>query len=218
MDIAMLGTGQVGITLGTRLVDLGHRVVMGSRDAANPRAAGWAGRLGQGASSGTFADAARAGEIVVNATAGVASLDALHAAGADALAGKVLLDVANALDFSAGFPPRVLASSDDSLAERIQRAFPSTRVVKALNSMNCDVMVDPAGLAGGDHDVFVAGDDAGAKETVRGLLREMGWSDEHVVDLGALAAARGTEMFLQLWLTLMQQAGTANFNVRVVRG
>src|SRR4051794_12624463 len=136
MRIGVLGTGVVGRTLAGKLVELGHEVRMGSRQAGNEVALEWVQSAGENASEGAFADAAQFGELVINATAGGASLEALGAAGAENLAGKVLVDVANALDFSGGPPPLVGVSIDDSLGERIQAAFPETRVVKALNTMN----------------------------------------------------------------------------------
>ena len=217
MKIAVLGTGMVGQAIGTKLATLGHDVTMGSRDAANPKATEWAAGPGE-RTVATFADAAASAELVVNATAGVASLEALTLAGADNLAGKVLLDIANPLDFSNGFPPSLSVVNTDSLGEQIQRAFPDAKVVKSLNTMNCDVMVDPARVGDGDHDVFVAGEDADAKATVTALLQSFGWTAEHIHDLGGLASARGTEMYLPLWLSLMGSLGTGNFNIKVVRG
>jgi 8-hydroxy-5-deazaflavin:NADPH oxidoreductase len=214
MDIGVLGTGTVGQTLATAFARLGHDVVMGSRDPANATAAAWAKTAGERAGAGSFADAARHAEVVVNATAGGASLEALAVAGPDLLARKVLLDVANPLDFSTG-QLALLTPSTDSLAERIARAFPDTHVVKALNTVNASVMVDPSAVPG-EHHVFMA-DDA-AKQVVRGLLTALGWPEGSVLDLGGLAAARGMEMYLPLWLSLMQQQGTPTFNIRVVRG
>jgi 8-hydroxy-5-deazaflavin:NADPH oxidoreductase len=215
MRIGVLGTGTVGETLATRLVGVGHDVVMGSRSAGNEKALAWAARFPERAGQGTFAEAAAHGALVVNATAGVASLDALRAAAPGDLAGKTLLDVANPLDFSAGFPPRLSVANDDSLAEQIQREFPDARVVKALNTMTAQVMVDPSLLAG-EHDVFVAGDDPAAKAEVVELLRSFGWPDSAVRDLGGIAAARGMEAYLLLWLALMGSTGSAAFNIRVV--
>jgi len=216
MRIGVLGTGVVGTTLGTAFVGVGHEVRLGSRTADNTAAGAWAGSLGAAASRGTFTDAAGFGEVVVNATAGAATLAALAAAGADALAGKVLVDVSNPLDFGAGFPPTLFVKDTDSLGEQVQRAFPAARVVKALNTVTAAVMVDPGSLSG-PSDLFLAGDEAAAKEVTRGLLVELGWGDEHIHDLGGIEAARGTEMYLALWLRVMQAAGTASFNVHVVR-
>jgi predicted dinucleotide-binding enzyme len=214
MRVGVLGTGVVGRTLASKLAELGHEVTMGSRRADNEDAAAWA--AGAGASHGTFADAAEAGEIVVNATAGGASLDALAAAGPENLTGKLLIDVANALDFSAGFPPTLSVFGHDSLAEQIQRAHPDARVVKTLNTMNCDVMVDPARVPG-EHDVFVCGDDDGAKAQARELLEGFGWPADSIVDLGDLTAARGTEAYVLFWLRLYGAFGTGDLNIKVAR-
>ncbi len=184
MRIGVLGTGMVGETLATKLVELGHDVVMGARSAGNDKAVAWSERFPERAGQGSFADAAAHGDLVVNATSGVASLAALRSVGADSLSGKTLLDVANPLDFSGGFPPRLSVVNDDSLAEQIQREFPAARVVKALNTMNCQVMVEP-GRVPGDHDVFMAGDDEAAKREVRGLLESFGWPGSAIRDLGA---------------------------------
>jgi predicted dinucleotide-binding enzyme len=216
VKIGILGTGMVGKTIASKLVELGHEVRMGSRAAGNENAVAWATEAGEGASEGAFADAAGFGEIVFNCTAGVASLDALKAAGDTNLAGKLLIDVANPLDFSHGMPPSLSVCNTDSLGERIQRAFPATRVVKALNTVNCDVMVEPARVPG-EHIVFVCGNDAEAKEKAVRLLSEFGWRVERVLDLGDITAARSTEMYLPLWLNLMGQLGTLHFNIELAR-
>jgi predicted dinucleotide-binding enzyme len=207
----------VGQTIGGKLVELGHQVTMGSRQAGNEKAVAWASEAGDSASEGSFADAAAFGEVVVNATAGGASLEALEAAGADNLAAKVLIDVANPLDFSQGMPPTLSVSNDDSLGERIQRAFPVARVVKALNTMNASVMVSPGSL-GESTNVFVCGDDEGARDQVAELLRTFGWGEAQVFDLGDISAARGTEMYLPLWLRMFGALGTGQFNIGIVRG
>ena len=216
MRFAVLGTGVVGPTIATRLVRLGHEVMMGSRDAANARAAAWVAEAGERASSGTFADAAAFGDVVVNATAGLHSLDALAACGAELLGGKLIIDVSNPLDFSAGFPPRLASRGDDSTAEQIQRAFPGARVVKTLNTINCDVMVNPQLAPGGN--VFVSGNDPEAKRESRELLQSFGWPDKDIVDIGDITSARGAEAYVLLWVRLMQAQGTAAFNIRIVRG
>jgi len=219
MRIGVLGTGTVGQTLATKLVQLGHEVVMGSRSAGNDKAVAWVAQVdssGGAAAEGSFADAAAHGELIVNATAGVASLDALRAAGSGNLDGKTLVDVSNPLDFSGGFPPRLSVANDDSLAEQIQRELPGTNVVKALNTMTASVMVDP-GRVPGRHDVFLAGDDDGAKAQVARLLESLGWPTEQIRDLGGIGAARGLEAYLLLWLTLMGSLGTPEFNISVAR-
>lgn len=214
MNIAVLGTGMVGTTIASRLIELGHRVTLGSRTRTNEAAVAWAQEHGDAARCGTFADAAADGELVFNCTAGAHSIEALRAAGADNLRGKVLIDVANPLDFSKGMPPTLSIFNDDSLGESIQRTFPEARVVKALNTMNCEIMVDPSRVAG-DHDVFVSGDEAEAKAQVVELLKSFGWKQP--IDLGDLSTARGTESFLPLWLRLWGALGTPDFNIKVVR-
>lgn len=216
MKIAVLGTGGVGQTIASKLVELGHEVTMGSRSAANEDAAAWAEAAGPGAAHGAFADAAAAGEIVFNCTAGGASLEALEAGGAQNLAGKVLVDVANPLDFSKGMPPTLSVCNDDSLGERIQAAHPDAKVVKALNTVTAAVMVDPGSLSE-PGTIFVAGNDAGAKEEVAALLRAFGWPEDSILDLGGIDAARGMEMYLPLWLRMMGALDTAAFNIRAVR-
>ena len=214
MKVGVLGTGSVGRTIGTKLVELGHEVTMGSRSAGNEQAAEWAASAGAGASQGTFADAAAFGELVFNCTPGTVSLEALGAAGEENLSGKVLIDVSNALDFSKGRPPTLSVCNDDSVGEQIQRAFPDARVVKALNTVNAAIMVDPASIPG-EHDVFMCGNDDDAKAQVSEVLQSFGWPPERIVDLGDITAARGTEMYLPLWLRLMGAVGP-QFNIRVV--
>ncbi len=220
MDVAVLGTGMVGRALAGRLDELGHAVTMGTRDVEATRAreaadtdaetpSAWLERH-PGVRLESFRDATAEVDLVVGALNGEQALAALEAAGEDHLAGRVLLDVSNPLDFSAGFPPTLTVCNTDSLAEQIQRRFPHARVVKSLNTVNAGVMVDPGGLAGGDHTVFVSGDDEEARATVTALLHELGWTD--VLDLGPLSTARGTEMYLALWAT-----GTPRVSIRVVR-
>lgn len=226
MRITVLGTGMVGRALAGRMAELGHDVVVGTRDPqvttsraddrGGPSFADW---LAQHPSVrlATFADAAAHGELLVNATSGSVSADALDTVGAEHLAGKVLLDISNDLDFSNGFPPLVGATSEQSHAERLQARYPQVRIVKALNTMNADLMVHPEQLAGGEHTVFVSGDDAAAKAEVVELLESFGWRD--VIDLGALATARGTELMMPIWLSIWQALGgsPSGFQFRVVR-
>ncbi len=216
MKIGVLGTGMVGQSIALKLVALGHDVKMGARSAGNEKAVEWAKAAGPHASQGSFADAAAHGDIVFNCTNGGGALDALNAAGAANLRGKILVDVSNPLDFSKGMPPVLFAGNTDSLGERIQQAFPEAKVVKALNTINCQLMVDPGRLAGGDHVVFMSGNDAGAKARVGEVLRGwFGW--KHVVDLGDITTARGPESYLPLWLRLWGALGTADFNIKIVR-
>jgi predicted dinucleotide-binding enzyme len=224
MRVGILGSGMVGQTIGTKLASLGDDVVLGTRSPdrlSDKRGMGaslseWLSNAGSHGRLGTFADAAAHGEIVINATSGTASLDALALAGAANLDGKILIDIANPLDFSKGRPPSLAVCNTDSLGEQIQRAFPNVRVVKTLNTTNAFVMVDPAKVGGGDHDVFVSGNDADAKARVTELLSSrFGW--RNVIDLGDITTARGTEMLLPIWVRLYGKLGTPMFNFKIVR-
>jgi predicted dinucleotide-binding enzyme len=224
MRVGVLGTGMVGRAIAAKLFDLGHDVVVGTRDPSellartDPDARGndpfavWHERHPD-VSIATFAEAAEHGELLVNATNGAATLDVLGSVGEERLAGKIVIDIANPLDFSQGMPPSLFVSNTDSLAERIQRAFPTTRVVKTLNTVTAAVMVDPGSIADGHHTVFVSGDEKEAKREVIALLGAFGWKD--VLDLGPLSTARAAEMYLPLWLAVMQRRGPM-FNVAVV--
>ncbi len=215
MKIAVLGTGMVGATIGTKLVGLGHNVRMGSRTADNPKALEWVRAAGDGASCATFADAAVHGEIVFNCTSGSGAIPALTLAGAANLKGKILIDISNPLDFSKGMPPFLSVCNTDSLGELIQRTFPEARVVKTLNSVNCAVMVEPS-LLPGEHDMFISGNDGAAKSKVTEILKEwFGWKS--VIDLGDIRSARSQEMLVTMWLTLMGIYKHPNFNFKVVK-
>ena len=225
MNIAVLGTGMVGRAIAGRLHELGHTVVVGTRDPeatlartepdgmGNPPFSTWLGALPD-IGLATFADAAAHAELVVNATDGSATLEVLTLAGADNLAGKVLVDLSNPLDFAAGFPPSLFVKDTDSLGEQVQRSFPAARVVKTLNTLTASLMVRPDAL-GEPSTVFVSGDDTDAKATVTELLQSFGHQD--VVDLGGMETARGVEMWLPLWLRVMGALGTPQFNIKVVR-
>ena len=225
MRYAVLGTGVVGRTLAARLVSLGHEVSIGTRDLqatlartepdgyGNPSYAVWQDSQ-PAVTLATFADATAGAEAIVNATSGGASLAALTEAGEDNLAGKLLVDIANPLDFSRGMPPSLDPVNTDSLGEQIQRAFPAARVVKTLNTMNSQVMVEPSRVAG-EHTVFVSGNDAQAKEQATALLVEMGWPRTSVLDLGDITSARGTEMLLPIWLRLWGALGHADYNFHI---
>lgn len=215
MRYAVLGTGEVGRTLGGKLVELGHEVTLGSRTKDNPAAVKWAESAGAGASAGTFTEAAASAEVIVNAVGGRVALAALEAAGADNLDGKVVVDVSNPLAFEDG-RLRLSPVESDSVGEQIQRAFPHARVVKSLNTVNCHVMVEPA-LVPGEHQVFVCGADADAKAQVTALLGEFGWPAHRVLDLGGIESSRAVEMLLPLWLGLFQNIGHAEFNLEVRR-
>ncbi|GAA1424869.1 NAD(P)-binding domain-containing protein [Streptomyces thermospinosisporus] len=227
MRYAVLGTGIVGRTIAARLAALGHQALIGTRDVqatlartgpdpmGNPPFAEWHTAHPE-VRPAPYAEAASQAQAVVNATSGGASLAALTAAGADNLAGKVLIDVANPLDASAGMPPVLNPVNTDSLAEQIQRAFPEAKVVKTLNTMNCRIMVDPSRVPG-EHNAFVSGDDAAAKEQVTELLLSFGWPRSAVLDLGDITTARGAEMLLPMWLRLFGAFGHPDFNFHIAR-
>jgi predicted dinucleotide-binding enzyme len=212
MKMGVLGSGMVGKAISSRLAELGHDTMIGTRDP---------GKLNEWQAAhkdvkiGSFAETAQYGEIVFNATNGAGSLEALKMAGESNLNDKVLVDISEPLDFSKGMPPSLFTSSTDSLGEQIQRAFPTVKVVKTLNTVNANVMVYPQRLANGDHQVFVSGNDAQAKGQVVEILKSFGWI--HILDLGDLTTARATEMYIAIWLRMWGSLGTAMFNVKIMR-
>jgi 8-hydroxy-5-deazaflavin:NADPH oxidoreductase len=212
MKIGILGTGMVGETLGKKFVELGHQVKMGSRTANNESAAKWVQATGPNASQGTFGDAATFGEIVFICLKGAVFLDVAKTLNATALAGKVVVDVSNPLEFSGGVMSLSICNTN-SLGEEVQTVLPSAKVVKTLNIVNCDVMVDPA--KGGHPTMLVCGNDSEAKKQVTAFLKTMGWRD--ILDLGDIPKSRGTEMLLPLWLNLFGLFGSPHFGFKVVR-
>ena len=214
MNVAVLGMGQVGATIASKVLALGHDVKVGSRSASNESAAAWAASGGARASHGSFADAAKFAELIFLCAPGEAALAVLEAAGAANLEGKILVDLSNPLQFSKGAPPTLFVGNDDSLGERIQRAHPKLKVVKTLNTVNCLVMVDPARVPH-EHTMFLCGDDAAAKSSVSDLLHAFGWRD--LIDLGDITNARATEALLPLWVRLWGVLKTGDFNLKVVR-
>ena len=225
MRIGILGSGGVARTLAPALVGSGHDVMIGTRDPAATMArqenggtelfSDWAEQNPQ-VRLGTFVDVANHGEALILAANGQAAQHVLQAAGAEALADKILLDLTNPLDFSAGFPPTLFVSNTDSLGEALQRDFPRVRLVKTLNTVSAALMVSPGALADGDHTAFVSGNDDDAKQQVTAWLGEwFGWRD--VIDLGDITTARGSEELLALWVRLMGVLGTPMFQFKVVR-
>lgn len=217
MKFAVFGTGMVGDAIGTRLIELGHEVMMGSRTASNEKAAEFVSKNGGNAHAGTYAEAATFGDLIINCTKGESSIEALKSAGSG-IDGKVLIDISNPLDFSNGALPSLIPSLSNthSLGEEIQATFPATKVVKTLNTMWCGLMVNPSMIAGGDHTNFICGNDADAKATVKNLLREFGWKDENILDLGDITNARGTESVLPIWLRVWTATQNGAFNFKVV--
>jgi 8-hydroxy-5-deazaflavin:NADPH oxidoreductase len=212
MKLGVLGSGIVAQGLSARLAELGHHVVIGTRDADKLR--GWQSS-NQRVLIGSFAETAAHGDMVINATNGTGSLSALEMAGEENLADKILIDVSNPLDFSNGFPPSLSVFGRDSLGEQIQRAFPLTRVVKTLNTVTVRVMTHPREVANGDHHVFISANDMDAKSHVTELLRSLGWI--HIFDLGDLSTARGTEAYMLLWVRLYGALNTSMVNVKIMK-
>jgi hypothetical protein len=216
MKIAVLGTGNVGNTIGSKLIELSHQVMMGSRTAGNEKAKEFVDKHNGEAKAGTFKEAASFGEIIFNCTAGVASIEALNLAGENNLNGKIIVDIANPLDFSKGMPPSLSIVNTNSLAEEIQKSFPQVKVVKALNTTWCGIMVNPAMINGADHNTFISGNDIEAKEKVKTILKSFGWLEKNILDLGDITKARGTEMYLPLWLSIYGATNNGAFNIKIV--
>lgn len=217
MKIGVLGTGIVGQTLATRLVDLGHDVTMGSRSSSNQTAHDWAAT--HNSQSGSFDDAAKGSEVIFNCVNGEHTMEALAIIAPENIDGKVLVDVANELEIVDG-KPISRASVTHSLAQRIQDAYPKTRVVKSLNTINCNVMVNP-GLISGDHNVFMSGDNHDAKQQVREILQSFGWPQSSIIDLGGIETAVGPEMYMSLWLALWMSGSVGQnglHSIAVVHG
>ncbi|WP_291767387.1 NADPH-dependent F420 reductase [Caldivirga sp. UBA161] len=213
MKIGVLGTGEVGRAIGTKLIQVGNEVMLGSRTRDNPAAVEWSRINGERAYHGTFAEAAAFGDVIFNCTNGLFSLDALRSAGEENLSGKILIDVANALEFSDDQP--ILTSCRESLAERIQQAFPEAKVVKTLNFVGYEVMVNPSLLKEGERQMLIAGNDVEAKRLVERMLKEwFGW--EEVMDLGDIKAAKALEMLVPLWFRVFETMGTTIFGFKVV--
>jgi predicted dinucleotide-binding enzyme len=217
MKIAVLGTGAVGDTIGSRLIELGHEVMMGSRTSGNEKAGTFVEKHKGKAKAGTFKEAAGFGEIIFNCTKGEHSIDVLKSAG-EAIKGKIIIDVSNPLDFTKGMPPSLIPalSNTNSLGEEIQKTFPEARVVKTLNTMWCGIMINPGRIAGGDHTNFICGNDATAKTKVKDLLAGFGWKKENLLDLGDITCARGTEAILPVWLRIWGATQNGAFNLKVV--
>lgn len=230
MKIGVIGTGTVGKTIASKLAELGHEVVIGTRNVSDKITS----TIKDGYSTqtfsewlnanskvklGTFAESAAFGDIVINATNGSNSVTALILAGAKNLSGKVLIDVANPLDFSKGMPPTLISglNNTNSLAEEIQKTFPAALVVKTLNTMWSGLMINPTLVGKGDHDNFISGNSAEAKDKVRVLLHEFGWQDENIIDIGDITGARATESLLPIWLKVLGVTKNGAFNFKLVR-
>jgi 8-hydroxy-5-deazaflavin:NADPH oxidoreductase len=228
MNIGILGTGMVGQQIAAALTAQGHSVMIGTRDVAKTLAATDVNAMGMpgfgtwhkdhhNVRVGTFAQAAAHGEILVNATSGAVSIEALNSAGVNNLGSKILIDIANDLDFSKGMPPttRTTDQAGSSVGEKIQAAFPNMRVVKTLNTMNAFIMVNAKLVDDGNSTVFINGNDGEAKKVVSGILGSFGWND--IMDLGDISASRSVELLLPIWLRSWGVIGNTPFNFKIVR-
>ena len=226
MKINLLGTGIVAQTIASRLHDIGHEIYLGTRNPEETISrelkidpgtiiGDWI-KSNEGLWIKSYNELPADADLVINATNGQGTLEALEAVGSQILSGKTLLDISNPLDFSNGMPPTLSVCNDNSLAEEIQSRFPDANVVKSLNTMNCQLMMDPS-LLKSDHVVFVSGNDDSAKQLVSSLLQEVGWRPENILDLGDITSARGTEMILPVWLRIWGALGTAEFNFNIVK-
>lgn len=226
--IAVLGSGVVGQTISARLSGLGYDVMVGTRNIQNTLAKSEKDMFGRPpfkewhnqnprVKLGTFAEAASFGEFIVNASNGMGTMEALKLAGKNSFDGKIMLDISVPLDFSKGMPPSLSVCNTDSLAEQIQRELPQTKVVKSLNTMNAYIMVNP-GMIPGDHNVFISGNDAGAKQEVKNILAQFGWKEKNMIDLGDITTARGVEMMLPVWIRLFNALQNPSFNFHIVVG
>jgi 8-hydroxy-5-deazaflavin:NADPH oxidoreductase len=230
MRISVLGTGIVGQTFSSRLTGMGHDVLMGTRDVqekmnedendryGNPPLRDWI-KDNAAVKLVSFADSAAFGELIINATNGANSLNALDLATEENLRGKIIIDVSNPLDFSKGMPPFLLdgLNNTNSLGEEIQKEFPGARIVKTFNTMNCFLMVNPGMIHGGNHVNFISGNDDEAKNYVREFIHQFGWTNENIVDLGDITAARAQESFLLLWVRLLSALNSPAFNIQIVK-
>jgi predicted dinucleotide-binding enzyme len=227
MNVTVLGTGIVGQVISGRLASLGHDVTIGTRDVeqtlarkakdgmGNPPFGEWYAQNKNKIKLSKYSEAARSSAIIFNCTSGHGSVDAIKSLG-DHSNGKILIDVANPLDFSNGFPPSLSVVNTDSLGELIQRTFPNVKVVKTLNTMTCFIMVNPS-IVPGDHDVFVSGNDDGAKNIAKEILQSFGWLESNIIDLGDITTARGTEQLLPIWVRLMGKLKTPMFNFKIMK-
>lgn len=219
MKIGILGTGMVGQTIASSLISKGHEVMLGSRTAANEKAVAWKNENGVHAHNGTFADAAAFGEIIFICLNGNATVEALQSANPLNFEHKTVIDLTNPLDFSNGMPPSLLPQYCNtwSLGEEIQKQLPSAQVVKALNTVTANLMVDANKVNDGNHNLFICGNDANAKNKVKHLLAEnFNWKPELILDLGDIKYARMTEAIIPFWVAVMQSAKTPMFNYMIV--
>src|SRR5258706_998908 len=218
MKIGILGTGEVGNLIGSRLIENGHHVMMGGRESKNEKGLDFVKKhSSENALYGTFEAASNFGEIIFNATNGRFALEALNLAHTD-FAGKIIIDIANPLDFTTT-PPTLISefANTNSIGENIQQQYPKAKVVKTLNTFGMTLGVNPKQLKNGNHSVFVSGNDESAKAKTKTLLTEFGWEIDNIIDLGDITGARAMEMYLILAVRMKMLFGESIFNIKVIK-
>ena len=215
MRVGVLGSGEVGRCLAAGFSGRGHEVMIGSRDPAKAELREWLAGDGSGIEVGTFAETAAHGELLVLAVLGNAAEEAIADAGPDNFKGKIVIDAMNPLDFSGGFPPKLSIAGEDSLGERVQRALPEARVVKAFNTIGNPYFVDPS-FSEGQPTMLIAGDDQSAKDTVRDVLTDFGWSD--TVDIGGIEGSRELEAICVVWVKIGGARGAWDHGFKLLAG
>lgn len=219
MNIGVLGTGTVGEAIASALIKKGFNVRMGSRTANSEKGAAWVEKSGEGASQGSFNEAAGFGEIIFICLNGAYALEALQTIDKKNVEGKIVIDLTNPLDFTKGMPPQILEGlgNSNSLGEEIQKTLPNAYVVKTLNTVNYKLMVDAREVNKGDHHLFVCGNSADAKNKVKHfLLDNFHWKADHLIDLGGVEAARAVEAIVPFWVLVYRSIGTPLFNFKIV--
>jgi 8-hydroxy-5-deazaflavin:NADPH oxidoreductase len=212
MKIGILGTGDVGRALCNAFIATGHEVKMGSREAANEKAAAWVKQAGPRASAGTFSDAVKFADVAVVATAWSGTESALRMAGLENFVGKVVVDATNPLKFTPGRPPELALGHTDSGGEQVQRWVPDAHVVKAFNIVGNAHFFQPL-FPGGPPDMFIAGNQDAAKRAVGGILKDFGWG---VVDLGGIESSRYLEAMCMTWVVYGVVSGGWNHAFRML--
>jgi 8-hydroxy-5-deazaflavin:NADPH oxidoreductase len=228
MKIAILGTGSVGQTFAEKFISLGHQVMLGTRNVADTMSrkasngsllfAEWQSK-NHTVQLGTFAQSAALGDIVVNALNGGATITALNSCKSSDFDNKIIIDISNPLDFSKGFPPLLIEglNNSNSLGEEIQKTLPNAKVVKTLNTMWSGFMVNPTMLNDGNHINYICGNDTESKAKVIAILKDFGWKNECILDLGDITNARGTESTLLLWTRIFAATQSGAFNMSIVK-
>jgi predicted dinucleotide-binding enzyme len=213
--VGVLGSGEVGRRLASGFHGCGHDVMIGSRDSSKPELGEWLSADGAGIKAGTFEQAAAHGELLVLAVLGDAAEEAIADAGAENFTGKVVIDAMNPLDFSGGFPPKLSVMGEDSLGERVQRALPEAKVVKAFNTIGNPYFVDPD-FTEGKPTMLIAGNDEGAKRTVSDALTDFGWPD--AVDIGGIEGSRELEAICIAWIKIGGARGSWDHGFKLLVG